>query len=340
MTVLPADHWRIACLSSEVRRSPRAIVIDRLPLVLFRDQHRKIAALEDRCAHRNAPLSQGLVCAGRLQCPYHGWEYDGEGSVVNVPALSAENACPQTLRIKRFHTRESEGFVWVSLAPENPHSPPPLFANFGSNGWTSFVMKTRFRATIDACLENFLDCPHATFVHRYWFRAPTAKTVKAVVTNLDDGVVAEFFDEPREKSAVWWLLSPKRGSMRHTDRFIAPATSRVDYDFPGGLSYIITSSCTEIDENETEVFTVISFRYGRLGFLVRLFFEPLSRLIIRQDARMLAAQSANIRRFGKPQFNHTDADLLGPTISAWRRACKLGSEPPPSGVQKTVEIRL
>ncbi len=87
--------------------------------------------------------------------------------------------------------------------------------------------------------------------------------------------------------------------MRHTDRFIAPATSRVDYEFSDGRYYIITSSCTPVGAHETQVYTVISFRFGRIGALVRLFFEPLSHVIIRQDTRMLRLQQANLRRFGR-----------------------------------------
>ncbi|MGZ5225736.1 MAG: hypothetical protein ACXWCS_16365, partial [Burkholderiales bacterium] len=205
---------------------------------------------------------------------------------------------------------------------------------------TRFVMKTRFKATVEACLENFLDCPHATFVHRYWFRSPTSRPVRAVVKTLEDGAVAEYFEEPRERSVVWSLLAPKAGQMEHTDRFIAPAMSRVDYRFPGGLHYIISSSCTEVGPAETEVYTVITFKYGRIGPLIRLYFEPLSRFIIAQDVKILDAQQRNIARFGGPRFSSTRADLLGPHIAAWRRALRGGTAPPSAQVARHVEICL
>ncbi|CAM9980802.1 unnamed protein product [Ectocarpus fasciculatus] len=36
-------------------------------------------AFADRCPHRWAPLSEGRVDqeSGRLQCIYHGWEFEG-----------------------------------------------------------------------------------------------------------------------------------------------------------------------------------------------------------------------------------------------------------------------
>jgi phenylpropionate dioxygenase-like ring-hydroxylating dioxygenase large terminal subunit len=335
-----ADDWQIACRSRDLGGSkPLKTMLRGRPIALFRDAAGRPAALEDRCAHRNAPLSLGRVCSGRLQCAYHGWEYDAEGRVANVPSLP-EGQCPAGLAVPRLRTVEQDGFVWVAPDAPAPAGLPPRFAHHGEPGWTSFVMTTRFRASVEACLENFLDCPHATFVHRLWFRSPSAKTVRAQVTTLADGAVAEYFEEPREKSVVWSILAPRGVAMRHTDRFIAPCTSRVDYEFPNGWHYVITSSCTEVAPGETEVFTVISFRCGVLGPLVRLYFEPLSRFVIRQDVAILAAQQANVARFGAPRFASTRADLLGAHIGAWRRALRSGAAPPAAGAESRVEIRL
>lgn len=372
--------WYILCRASHLKQKPLRLPFAGQALVAFRTADGSIGVLEDRCAHRAAPLSGGKVCGQHVQCPYHGWEYDRHGQVSMVPALAQ---CPekwQGTRVGAWFACEQQGFIWIrhettaATVPANA-ARPPQFAHFNlaagaarndtapnapplhaspppaghSPGWSHFVMQTRFHATVEACLENFLDCPHATFVHRYWFRAPTQKRVKAVVRTLEDGAEAEFFEEPREKSLVWWLLAPKQGSMRHIDRFIAPNTSRVDYEFPAGLHYIITSSCTPLSPTETMVYTVMSFRYKWLGALVRLFFEPLSRWIIRQDAQMLASQQRNLdalaasnQRDSSPAspFCSTEADLLGSHIVQWRKAMLRGEAPPQAGQQREVEIML
>lgn len=341
MPALPSvvNPWMIACTSRELGRAAAlAVTVEGRHLVLFRGPTGWPAALEDRCAHRNAPLSIGIVRSGMLQCRYHGWTYDADGAVVEIPALGGPGA--RDCRVPCFHATEQDGFVWVAFQSSAPVDPPQRFPHLGERGWTRFTMSTRFDATVDDCLENFLDCPHATFVHRYWFRAPTARRVRATVRTLADGAEAEFFDEPREKSAVWWLLAPRGGAMRHTDRFIAPRTSRVDYEFPGGLHYTITSSCTAVTDGVTQVYTVIAFRYGRIGPLVRLVFEPLSRRIIRQDVHMLASQRRNLARFGGAAFSSTPADLLGPHIRAWRQALDSGAPSPPAGQSYDVDIRL
>jgi len=331
--------WQIACRAKSVRERPLRVIVAGRPIVVFRTGVNGFAALEDRCAHRNAPLSKGRVCEGRLVCAYHGWQYDGEGRVAHVPAL-AHGEAPPRFAVERFHALEQDGFVWITSGQDRPSQPPPRFAGAAEPGWTSFVMQTRFRGSVESCLENFLDCPHAAFVHRYWFRAPIGKPVRVSVRTLEDGAVAEFFEEPRRKSVVWWLLAPKRGVMRHTDRFIAPSMSRVDYEFPSGLTYIISSACTERTPRETEVFTLIAFKWGWLGPLVRVYFEPLSRYIIRQDVQILAAQQATIDEFGGARFASTRADVLGKHIVAWRQALRAGTAVPEAGAEETLSIRL
>jgi phenylpropionate dioxygenase-like ring-hydroxylating dioxygenase large terminal subunit len=341
--------WQIACASSKLGNKPLPVQRSGRHIVLFRDSQGVAHALEDRCAHRQVPLSAGKVQTGNLECPYHGWQYAPNGEVAFVPALG----CPRKdIRISRFAALEQDGFVWVSSLSDEHKVPvlrPFVFPNKLAHGWRTFVLQNVFQSTVEQCLENFLDCPHATFVHRYWFRAPTNSKVATKVTNEPNGIVAEFFNEPRTKSAVWALLSPKGGVMQHTDRFIAPARSQVDYIFPNGWQYTISSSCSEIDAISTEVFTVISFKAGPfssiLGPLVQLYFEPLSKRIIQQDIDMLALQSKNIGRHSTSVSTlsgpiSTQADLVGPGIVRWRKQLLKSSDEQPVATTATTHASL
>ena len=121
------------------------------------------------------------------------------------------------------------------------------------------------------------------------------------------------------------LLFPKGRALAHTDRFLMPTTSRVDYRFGPDWHFIITSQCTPVEEDVTDVYTVITFHAGRLGWLVRRYFEPLSRRIIRQDLDVLKAQTDDIRRFGARRFTSVSSDLVGPQIE------RLWKDAPPAG---------
>ncbi len=330
------NYWYIVSLSKQLKQLPVAIQIFNKKLVLFRDANGKPAALEDRCQHRNAPLSCGKIVDGTVQCPYHGWRYDKSGRLVEIPY---SNSLPSTA-IPAYSCLEQDGYIWLCPGTPEINRKPYNFPHLDQPGWTSFKMDTLFTGTVEACLENFLDCPHATHVHRSWFRTPTSKPVKAIIQTLEDGAVAEYFNEPREKSVVWSLLSPSGEEMKHTDRFIAPATSRVDYHFSKGRRYIISSCCTPVDKNTTRVHTVISFRYGIIGPLVGLFFKPLSKKIITQDVDIMKLQHNNVKRFGRPDFTVISEDLLYSRIAAWRKSIKEGSPSPKSGDESHVDMRL
>jgi phenylpropionate dioxygenase-like ring-hydroxylating dioxygenase large terminal subunit len=334
------SYWYIACESRELTNKPLATILMEKPLVLFRAASGKIGAIEDRCAHRNAPLSRGKIVNNCLECPYHGWQYGTDGKATEIPAFPEGHPIPSNLFVQSYHAVETDGYIWVCLAEEPATEKPLPFPYLGEKGWTTFRMKTRFNGSVETCLENFLDCPHATFVHRLWFRTPSNKKVKAIVTSLSDGAVAEYLEEPRNNAVVWRLLSREKSELKHTDRFIAPATSRVDYIFSDRRHYIITSSCTPIDETTTEVYTVISFKYPVFGWLIRLFFAPLSRWIITQDVRIIELQQTNIKRFGKAVYKYVPQDLLLPYIRKWRQAMNTGIEPPKAGEKHEVEMRL
>lgn len=341
-------YWYIVCESHQLKRKPLSRIVASFPVVVFRTLSGQVVALEDRCAHRHVPLSQGRVNNECIECPYHAWQYGIDGKLKQVPALKDISKITGNFHIKKYHCLEQDGYVWICLAEQPAIAQPLKFPYLEEPGWTTFRMKTRFAGSVETCLENFLDCPHATFVHRFWFRTPSAKPVKAVVKTLEDGAVAEYFQEPRDNSVVWWLLSKKQSQMRHTDRFIFPSTSRVDYIFSDSRHYIITSSCTPVSDNETEVYTVISFRFQPIGWFIKLFFAPLSRLIIQQDVQIISLQQENIQRFeknsGKINFKLTQADLLLPYIRKWRQSeiCDENSSQtaPPEGIEHQVDILL
>ena len=333
------DYWYIACCCRELGRRPLGIRLLGKDIVLFRTTAGTVVALEDRCAHRNAPLSAGKVCGESIQCPYHGWRYERSGAIATVPARP-EGSPPPVLRIPAYPCMEKAGYIWVcpSGAPVDPD--PPQIPYLGLPGWIEFRLKTRFPAAVETCLENFLDCPHATYVHRFWFRTPAARPVKAVVTSLADGAVAEYFEEPRDASLVWWLLSRKHSQMTHRDRFIAPSASQVDYIFSDDRHYSITSFCTPVTDRETIVYTVIAFRAPYIGGLIRLGFEPLARWIIQQDVQILKRQQQTVDQFGGTRFCTLETDLLTPFIRQWRKALATNLAPPKEGQQYDIELRL
>ena len=95
------------------------------PLVLFRGQGGRPAALVDRCAHRNVPLSAGRMVEGTVECAYHGWRFDAGGVCRLVPALLGSQE-GRARRVPTHAARERQGYVWVWGAADAEPSGEPF----------------------------------------------------------------------------------------------------------------------------------------------------------------------------------------------------------------------
>jgi phenylpropionate dioxygenase-like ring-hydroxylating dioxygenase large terminal subunit len=159
------DHWYPLAWSHEVKPGK---VIGRefagQPIALFRTRDGVLAALEDRCAHRQVPLHLGEVCGKTLKCGYHGWAYDRQGACVDVPYLGE---CRLPNGVKSYPVRESDGMVLVF--PGNPALAEARWpSHLGKAGDARYRTRRLNRAV--ACHytflhENLFDMNHQ-FLHR------------------------------------------------------------------------------------------------------------------------------------------------------------------------------
>jgi phenylpropionate dioxygenase-like ring-hydroxylating dioxygenase large terminal subunit len=306
-------HWYIACLAGELARTPLARTICGRRIVLFRGAEGRAGALADRCAHRHMALSRGCVVKDGLQCCYHGWVYAADGKCVRIPAACGD--APQlgigVIGVKSYPVVEKQGLVWiyVSDSDEAPASSPRDFPFFGAPRWQHWFMQREFEAAAFDCCENFLDCPHTAHVHRGLFRKENAKVNEVEITCGADWVQADFLNEERMDTLMGRAFFPKGATMKHTDRFMLPFTTRVDYRVNEQRHFVVMSQCTPVSENQTRVFTYMAFRFDPLARLIRLFYEPFAHRILDQDVDMLAKQAADIAATGPRRyiFHETDA---------------------------------
>ena len=87
--------WHPVALSHVVGTQPRAATLLGEDLVLWRDDSGQAHALADQCPHRGARLSMGRVAGGQLECPYHGWRFEGGGRCTHIPAVSGFQPGPR-----------------------------------------------------------------------------------------------------------------------------------------------------------------------------------------------------------------------------------------------------
>ena len=83
--MFPVNTWYVACSADEIDEKPLGRTICNQAIVFYRAQAGRVAAVEDFCPHRGAPLSLGYVCEGKLVCGYHGLEMGCDGKTIAMP---------------------------------------------------------------------------------------------------------------------------------------------------------------------------------------------------------------------------------------------------------------
>ena len=318
--------WYVVCQSKELKRNkPLGRKLMGIPLVLFRGDEGKPGVLLDRCAHRNVPLSLGQMVDCRLECAYHGWQYDRGGACVKVPSLMTAPTWKKAL-VPSFPVREQDGYIWVYAAPgDDPDSEPYKLPAIDDKGYTTVQRTVQVEGTLHATIENALDVPHTSFLHKGLFRGTgTRNEITAVLTRTHDRVETEYIGEPRPEGIVGRFLSPSGGLVTHYDRFIMPSIAQVEYSIGSENHILVTSVCTPVDDFITRMYATITFRMRLPGWLVKLILNPLAMRIFRQDAAMLKIQTDAIQHFGGEHYVSTEIDLMGPQVWRLLRRAELG----------------
>ncbi|WP_087001729.1 aromatic ring-hydroxylating oxygenase subunit alpha [Rhizobium sullae] len=164
--------------------------VGRQPVVMTRHKNGEIYVLENRCPHKGA-----LVCPDRngtakhFMCMYHGWRFDGDGSLISVPVQSGydgtefnvkdpKNGMRQLPRVHNHH-----GFVFASLSPEGLDF--KTWAGEGLRGLDNLIdrspsgelevigncYRTVQNSNWKIFLDNMSDGMHTSFVHHQMARA-------------------------------------------------------------------------------------------------------------------------------------------------------------------------
>ena len=163
------DYWYAALLSSELPRGAvKEVVFWRRSFAVFRGQDGELRCIENRCAHRNLKLSLGEVEGCTLRCAYHGWAYDGEGRLSDMP----HNDFGKQLKIKleQFPVRERYGMIWIF--PGDPELStqreiPTIPEIEGANAWAHDVIDFLWHGHHSLILDNVSDFTHG-YLHRKW----------------------------------------------------------------------------------------------------------------------------------------------------------------------------
>jgi phenylpropionate dioxygenase-like ring-hydroxylating dioxygenase large terminal subunit len=160
-----ARCWQPVALVEDLEQGPQRAVLLGRTLAVFLTDGGAPAVIADRCPHRGASLSMGEVRGEGLRCPYHGWEWRGDGACARIPSLADQDQIPPSARTDVFPAREQWGLIWTALEP--PLGETPKLPWFAAEEWT-WGHGTPFELPVGlgVMIENFRDVAHFAFVHR------------------------------------------------------------------------------------------------------------------------------------------------------------------------------
>jgi len=143
------------------------------PLLVYRTAAGRLAVLEDRCCHRQAPLSKGRREGDCIRCGYHGLKFDADGACVEVPGMEHP---PQAARVKTYPVAERNKWVFVWMGDAARADLAMLPDNFSCNAadWHYQPGYMHYETPYLLICDNLLDFSHLSYVHEKTLGGSTA----------------------------------------------------------------------------------------------------------------------------------------------------------------------
>lgn len=259
-------------------------------LVFWRDSQGKLICMKDQCVHRGAALSLGKIIADRIQCPFHGFEYDQTGQCQCIPANGRNTHVPKIFVIQTFPVVEAHGFVWLWWGDNKDDYPPLPYFNDIDNSFSCGKFRDRWAVHYSRAIENQLDVFHLPFVH--------ATTIGRGNRTISDGPIALLENDNMD---IWVYSRIDDGSSTHRpDELPKPLRPpQLIFKFPNlwmnriSADMRIVVAFVPVDESNCVIYLHQYQRMIKLP-LIKSLFDWVSilgsKIILRQDKRVVLTQ--------------------------------------------------
>jgi vanillate O-demethylase monooxygenase subunit len=312
------NQWYAAALPQELGATPLARTICGEPIVMFRTESGKPAALADRCPHRYAPLSAGRCAGETIACGYHGIEFDPSGACALIPH---QEHIPDRMRVRAYPLVERWGWAWIWLGDPAAADPDaiPAFEWFGQPEWRSFHRHYYVKANWELCADNLLDLSHTPFIHPKTVGVPEMAKLPVKTWVEGDKVIQQRVMHqvtPSGFVAEWGSFKGKidrRATVEWTPA-ANMAAELVYFDPTNSITLRLTNPVTPETERTTHVWFAWSRNFGSASdedaYARR--FQEQSFAVMAEDVSFMEIQQAAIDRGDdfEPVAIKADATLI------------------------------
>ncbi|MDZ5460099.1 aromatic ring-hydroxylating dioxygenase subunit alpha [Azohydromonas lata] len=190
------NAWYCAGWSDGLSQGANALLVRRIAgesIVLYRKPSGEVVALEDRCRHRQAPLSLGRKEGDALRCMYHGWKFGPDGMCIEVPG---QPRVVQQAFVRSFPVIEKNDWIWVWMGDPALASEELICHSVGPNHpeWDLRTAHIEVNTNYRLEIANLTDLSHVAWVHQDTFGGTTAySAIRAKQTVTARGLNQEFW---------------------------------------------------------------------------------------------------------------------------------------------------
>ena len=160
--------WQPVCLSSQLTDVPHKIRIMGEDLIAFRDGANRIGVMTRHCCHRGASLEFGIIQQRGIRCCYHGFHYDVDGTLLEVPAEPDHGArLRQTVAQPAYPALERDGLVFAYLGSPDERPEFPEWDAFEKYDDTRLVPYSNvYPCNWLQVIDNIADQMHTAILHQ------------------------------------------------------------------------------------------------------------------------------------------------------------------------------
>ena len=147
-------------------------------VIIVRDENGAVNALLNVCRHRGSRIyTETTGCSRRLTCPYHGWTYDLDGTLI-AAAHMPEDFDKSGHGLKRIHHRVFQGMIFINFADEpadfdviEQELGPYLAPYRLDQAKVAHRQSYRINSNWKFAVENYKECYHCAPAHPEYSRA-------------------------------------------------------------------------------------------------------------------------------------------------------------------------
>jgi nitrite reductase/ring-hydroxylating ferredoxin subunit len=135
-------------------------------LLAFRDTNGRYGLVDEFCPHRRVSLWFGRNEECGLRCVYHGWKFDVEGKVMDIPSEPEDSAIRKRVKLKAYPLIKVGRVLWTYMGPPEHQPAPPEFEFATVPDKHSYVSKRWQESNYLQAMEGGIDSSHVGWLHK------------------------------------------------------------------------------------------------------------------------------------------------------------------------------